>query len=140
MTVSKISPLSNVYDRMYADMNSHNSTIVGLEVEIPRGQGQPVKTCIYTLNGIFSGEKKQLIDDSNSSKMIATLKLRVRDLKLSKFDTQNPMFGVLTAPTENLKAFVITVRINNYKYIITEETKSGFSFSDVIKLKLERKQ
>jgi hypothetical protein len=135
-----VNPLSSVYNKLYSNMLSMNSTRIGLEVALPRAQGEKPKTCIFYLTGLFSGDKKKLIDDQNSSTTVATIKLRMDALSKSTYDTQNPTFGILTAPTSNLKAFVVSVFIDEKRYIITQETQSGFSFSDVIILKLERKQ
>lgn len=87
---------------------------------------------------ISTGETKKVISDISEIKTVLVIKMRKQDIEKSTYDTQNPSIGVLTAPTSSLKTLLKAVHINDSKYTIVTEKNSGFSFSDVIALYLER--
>jgi hypothetical protein len=126
--------MNKAYGNMMDKLLQLNPSTCTLQMSIPAISNLPF---CFEVKCLYSGDNKRMVSDINDIRTVATVKIRKSDLEKVKIET-NTDFGTLDAPTSDFKTLIEKVKVNNYEYIILEEKSSGFSFSDVVILVLER--
>lgn len=127
--------MNKSYNYMYEKMMNMNPSMLDMQMYV-RGLNKSI--IFKNIPCISSGETKKMIGSINDVKTVIIVKIKKSDLEKSTYDTQNPNMPILTAPTSRIKTLIEFIHINNCKYSILTEKDSGFSFSDVVILYLER--
>jgi len=128
-----IDKFGDIYLGMWQKMLDINGVEVIL---IPKvlGRLQSKEPIRFHMRGVWSGNTAKLIDGTeNDGKTLSTVKIKIDDLKTTKFVLDNG--DVVYPPTKNLKTFIEKISVDGMDYVIVNEKFNGFHNLIVLEIK-----